>query len=57
MTTHKSFRSEAAKLASRFRTSRRVGRDWSAIDDRDLQREINELQLLAQAGHYRARMF
>ncbi|HPB71945.1 MAG TPA: hypothetical protein PLX71_03095 [Phycicoccus sp.] len=54
MTTHRHFSLEAAHhLADRFRTVRRAGRGWSKAEDRDLQREAAEIQIVAQAGPYR----
>lgn len=54
MTTHRFFHIETAQaLADRFRTSRHHGRTWNQINDRDFQRETNELRVMGQAGPQR----
>ena len=54
MTTHRIFQIEAAQqLADRLRTARHIGRSWTRVQDRDFERETNELQVLAQASPYR----
>ncbi|MFN8045346.1 MAG: hypothetical protein U0Q08_04715 [Dermatophilaceae bacterium] len=54
MTTHRLFHIESAQaLADRLRTARHHGRGWTRVQDRDFQRETNELQLMAQSGPYR----
>jgi hypothetical protein len=48
------FQIEAAQqLADRLRTARHIGRSWTRVQDRDFERETNELQIMAQAGPYR----
>jgi methylmalonyl-CoA mutase len=37
----------------RLRTARHIGRSWTRVQDRDFERETNELQIMAQAGPYR----
>lgn len=54
MSTHRIFHIEAAQhLADRLRTARRFGRTWTNVQDRDLQRETNELHVMAQSSPYR----
>ena len=54
MTTHRMFTLETAhQLADRLRTARLHGRGWTRIHDRDVQRETNELHIMAQSGPYR----
>ncbi len=47
-TTHLSLQ-KARTLASRLRTSRHDGRDWTGSVDRGLVRETHDIYLLAQA--------
>ena len=54
MTTHRIFQIEAAQqLADRLRTARHIGRSWTRVQDRDFERETDEIRIMGQMGPQR----